>query len=149
MVSPIDLKTLYEQDFCQRLKETVDLLQKHQSQYLDHQNLMGAITTVARVESNARASHLGVLGVHLLQWKDQASGRSRSCRALIVGHSPRLLVALADSPRLNHSFEEVLDHHHPTARHRVLRQMGLDLEAFPPNVPLTISDRLNLDYLPD
>jgi hypothetical protein len=149
MVNQLDLKTLYEQDFCQWIEATVDLLKHQQIEHLDYENLIEEIAAMGRSERNALASNLRILLVHLLKWKYQPNKRSRSWGASIVEHSTRLLDAFAESPSLKRYFEGILASNYQTARTIASRKTGLDINTFPVDLPFRIEDLLNSDYLPE
>jgi hypothetical protein len=149
MVTQINTKTLYEQDFNLWLEETVNLLKNRQLDQLDYENLIEEIESMARKDKCALESNLEQILMHLLKWQYQKNKRSNSWRYSIIEHRNRLKKDFRDSPSLKPYFDDVLEDCYQTAREFASEETGLDIKTFPVDLPFTKEQILNPDYLPE
>lgn len=149
MVSQINVKTLYEEDFNLWIEETVNLLKNRQLDQLDYENLIEEIESMGRRDKRALESNLEQVLMHLLKWKYQKDKRSNSWRSSIREHRNRLKKDFRDSPSLKPYFDDVLEECYETARNLASDETGLDINTFPVILPFTKEQILNSDYLPD
>ena len=149
MVTQINAKTLYEQDFNLWLEETVNLLKNRQLDQLDYDNLIEEIESMARKDKRALESNLEQILMHLLKWQYQKNKRSNSWRYSIIEHRNRLKKDFRDSPSLKPYFDDVLEDCYQTAREFASEQTGLDIKTFPIDIPFTKEQILSSNYLPE
>ena len=149
MVTHINAKTLYEQDFNLWLEETVNLLKNRQLDQLDYDNLIEEIESMARKDKRALESNLEQILMHLLKWQYQKNKRSNSWRYSIIEHRNRLKKDFRDSPSLKTYFDDVLEDCYQTAREFASEQTGLDIKTFPIDLPFTKENILDPNYLPE
>jgi hypothetical protein len=148
MVTQINVKMLYEQDFNLWLEETVNLLKNRQLHQLDYDNLIEEIESMGKRDKHALEIDLEKILMHLLKWQYQKDKRTNSWRYTIIEHRDRLEVAFRDSPSLKRYFNEVLEKCYQKARKFVSEETGLDIKTFPVDLPFTKEEILNPDYLP-
>jgi len=148
MVTQINVKTLYEQDFNLWLEETVNLLKNRQLDQLDYGNLIEEIESMGISHKHALETNLIRVLMHLLKWQYQKDKRTNSWRYTIIEYRDRLEVAFRDSPRLKRYFNEVLEKCYQKARRFASEETGLDIKTFPVDLPFTKEEILNPDYLP-
>jgi hypothetical protein len=149
MVTHINAKTLYEQDFNLWLEETVNLLKNRQLDQLDYDNLIEEIESMARKDKRALESNLEQILMHLLKWQYQKNKRSNSWRYSIIEHRNRLKKDFRDSPSLKTYFDDVLEDCYQTAREFASEQTGLDIKTFPIDLPFIKENILDPNYLPE
>ena len=149
MVTQINAKTLYEQDFNLWLEETVNLLKNRQLDQLDYDNLIEEIESMARKDKRALESNLEQILMHLLKWQYQKNKRSNSWRYSIIEHRNRLKKDFRDSLSLKPYFDDVLEDCYQTAREFASEQTGLDIKTFPIDIPFTKEQILSSNYLPE
>jgi hypothetical protein len=149
MVTQINAKTLYEQDFNLWLEETVNLLKNRQLDQLDYDNLIEEIESMARKDKRAVESNLEQILMHLLKWQYQKNKRSNSWRYSIIEHRNRLKKDFRDSPSLKPYFDDVLEDCYQTAREFASEQTGLDIKTFPIDLPFIKENILDPNYLPE
>lgn len=65
------LSTLYEQDYCEWILTTVNLLRQGRFSEVDLDNLVEELETMGRSEKSALESNLTVVLMHLLKYKYQ------------------------------------------------------------------------------
>lgn len=148
MVTQINTKTLYEQDFNLWLEETVNLLKTRQLERVDYENLIEEIESMGISHKNALESNLMQVLMHLLKWQYQKEKRTNSWRYSIIEHRDRLERAFRDSPSLKRYFDDVLENCYQKARRFASEETGLDIKTFPVDLPFTKEQILNPDYLP-
>ncbi|MFM7191882.1 MAG: DUF29 domain-containing protein [Microcystaceae cyanobacterium] len=148
MVTQINIKTLYEQDFHRWLEETANLLKTRQLEQLDYENLIEEIESMGRSEKHALESNLTCILMHLLKWRYQPSKRTNSWRYTLIEHRDHLEMAFRDSPSLKRYFDETLEKCYQKARKFASEETGLEITTFPRDLPFTKEQILNPDYLP-
>lgn len=149
MVTQINTKTLYEQDFNLWLEETVNLLKTRQLERVDYENLIEEIESIGISHKNALESNLIQVLMHLLKWQYQKDKRTNSWRYTINEHRDQLEITFQDSPSLKRYFDDVLENCYQKARRFASEETGLDIKTFPVDLPFTKEQILNPDYLPE
>lgn len=149
MVTQINTKTLYEQDFNLWLEETVNLLKTRQLSLIDYENLIEEIESMGKRDKHALESNLEQILMHLLKWQYQKNKRSNSWRYSIIEHRNRLKKDFRDSPSLKPYFDSVLEECYQTARKFASEETGLDIKTFPVDLPFTKEQILDPNYLPE
>ncbi|MBE9195629.1 MULTISPECIES: DUF29 domain-containing protein [Synechocystis] len=149
MVSQIETKTLYEQDFCLWAETMANFLKNRQLDQLDYENLIEEIEDMSGSQKDALESNLEVLLVHLLKWKYQPNKISNSWRRSIFEHRKRIFKAFRKSPSLKRHFEQVLDEVYDDARKSASVETRLPLKNFPESNPFTKEEILNEVYPSD
>lgn len=149
MVTQINTKTLYEQDFNLWIEETINLLKHRQLEQIDYEHLIEEIEDMGGNRKDALESNLEQVLIHLLKWKYQPSKRANSWQYSIAEHSTRLNKAFMKSPSLKRYFDEVLVPCYKTARMLASKQTGLPVTTFPIDLPFTKENILDPDYLPE
>lgn len=139
---------LYEQDFCLWLEQTAKLLQLGRFSEVDVANLVDEVKAIARSERRAVESILEVILMHLLKYRYQRERRSRSWLLTLFEHRKRMERIFKDSPSLRRYFEEVFGEGYQNARQMAAIETGLELEAFPVELPFGIEEVLAVDFLP-
>lgn len=140
---------LYETDFLAWINQTVQNLENRQLNQIDYDNLIEELKSMGRSEKHAVFSSLKVVLMHLLKYAYQPQMRSNSWRYTIIEHRNRLKRKFKDSPSLKRYTEQIFTECYEDARLEAATETGLGLEVFPINSPFTLSEALNLDYLPE
>ena len=87
MVTQINTKTLYEQDFDLWIEETINLLKNRQLEQIDYEHLIEEIEDMGGNRKDALESNLEQVLIYLLKWKYQPSKRTNSWQYSIAEHS--------------------------------------------------------------
>jgi hypothetical protein len=143
--------TLYAQDYYLWLETTASLLRDGNLEGLDILNLRAEIEAIGRSEKWAIYNNLKVLLMHLLKYRYQPQKRSSSWRVTIEEHRQRIEEAFADSPSLKNYFSEIwtVGKCYQDAKRLAAKETGLAIQAFPSDLPFTLEEVLNPDYLPE
>ena len=141
--------SLYEQDFCLWLENTAQLLKNGRLSELDIPNLIEEIEAIGRSEKRAVYSHLKVLLQHLLKYGYQPEKRSKSWKAIIREHRQRIKRLFKDSPSLKNYCREILTESYQDAIKLAADETGLAVDTFPVELPFTVEEILDAEYLPD
>ncbi len=149
MVTQINIKTLYEQDFNLWLEETANLLKTRQLEELDYDNLIEEIESMGRSDKRALESNLEQVLIHLLKWQYQSNKRTNSWRYSIAEHRSRLKKIFKQSPSLKRYYDEVLEECYQEARFLASEETGLNIKTFPETLPFIKEQILNPNYLPE
>ncbi|MBE9204226.1 DUF29 domain-containing protein [Synechocystis salina LEGE 06099] len=148
MVTQIQTKALYEQDFCLWANTMAELLREHQIDSLDRQNLIKEIEDMGRSQKKALQRNLEVLLMHLLKWQYQPHKQSNNWRYSIREHRERILEQLQESPSLKRHFDLVLDAAYARARKEASIETSINLDAFSMVNPFTKDEILDEYFLP-
>ncbi|ACA98969.1 protein of unknown function DUF29 [Picosynechococcus sp. OG1] len=146
--SQISMQVLYDQDFNLWLAETVRFLKEGKLLEVDYGNLIEELETMGQSEKNALKSNLKILLMHLLKYQFQPEKRTNSWRYTITEHRQRILDSLEISPSLKGFFEQEFERCYQNARRLAADETGISIGNFPKISPFTISESLDLDYLP-
>ncbi|MFN9174199.1 MAG: DUF29 domain-containing protein [Synechocystis sp.] len=149
MVTQIETKTLYDQDFCLWAETMANLLKTRQLDRLDYENLIEEIEDMSGSQKDALESNLEVLLMHLLKWRYQADKRTNSWRCSIVEHRKRLHKAFRKSPSLKRYFDDVIDEVYNDAREMAAIETMLDLQIFPETNPFSKAEILDRTFFAD
>ena len=141
--------SFYEQDFCLWLENTAQLLKNGRLSELDIPNLIEEIEAMGRSEKRAVYSNLKVLLQHLLKYRYQPEKRSKSWKATIREHRQRIKRLFKDSPSLKNYFREIITESYQDASKLAADETGLAVDTFPVELPFTVEEILDAEYLPD
>lgn len=143
------ITSLYEQDYCLWLEQTIQQLQTGAFNKIDISALIEELQGMSNSEKNALESNLRILLMHLLKYRYQPDKRTNSWLFTIREHRKRLLKAFQKSPSLKPYYEQVFPECYQDGRELASDETGLSLLAFPGESPFTLEDTLNPNYLPD
>ncbi|MFB2976845.1 DUF29 domain-containing protein [Microseira sp. BLCC-F43] len=141
--------TLYEQDYYLWLEQTAKLLDRGQWDELDIANLVEEIKDIGKSERRSLESNLTVVLLHLLKYKYQPTHRSNSWLSSILEHRLRIKKQLKESPSLKPYLEQVFGECYGDGILRAAVETGLPIDTFPTNLPFTIEEVLEINYLPE
>jgi len=143
------MKINYEKDFVAWADEQLILLEQERFAELDLIHLIEEVRDLGSNDKHALKSNLRIVLLHLLKWQFQPSYRSNSWLSLIVEHRQRIEELLEKSPSLKPYLEEVLSKVYPKAVKGAEKQTGLEANTFPAECPYSLTEVLDLDFLPD
>lgn len=164
-----DRPSLYNTDYLQWIKTTVEKLHSRDYANVDWDNLIEEIEDIGRSEQGSLESNLIVLLLHLLKWQYQPERRSGSWESSIIEHRRRIKQALKESPSLKTYFESIFSESYieavkqakaesrgknrvggtPTPPELFKRaETGLPLETFPSQCPYELAALLDDEFLP-
>jgi hypothetical protein len=123
--------SLYEQDYCLWLEQTIQQLQTGELNQLDIIALIEELQDMGNSEKNALESNLRILLMHLLKYRYQPHKRSNSWLFTIREHRKRLLKAFKKSPSLKRYYETVFAECYQDGRELASDETGLSLKVFP------------------
>ena len=141
--------SIYEKDYYLWLETTAKQLKQGDFSAIEIDYLIEEIETMGRKEKNALSSNLQILLMHLLKYKYQPEKRSNSWRFTIFEHRDRLIELFEESPSLKPYFEEVMNKCYGKARKKAAIETGMDIDIFPTELPFSLDEVLDTEYLPD
>jgi hypothetical protein len=139
----------YEEDFYAWTVEQGRLLRSGELSAIDVANIAEEIESTERSDRRELKSRLVVLVMHLLKWRHQPGGRSRSWSATIDEQRLQVEGILGESPSLRPGVAAMLAEAHAIARARAIAETGLADEAFPEACPITADQVLSRAFLPE
>jgi hypothetical protein len=149
VVTQINTKTLYEQDFNLWIEETVNLLKNRQLDQIDYENLIEEVEDLGKNQKDDLEIHLENILRNLLRWKYLISERVNDWQVGLLRNRIDIKRIVRDSPSLGQYIDSVLDECYETARLLAATQMGVDIKTFPIDLPFTKEQILDPDYLPE
>lgn len=138
----------YKDDFFLWTQQQATLLSERRFAELDLAHLIDEVASVGRSEKREIQSRLTALLVHLVKWKYQPRLRCSSWTNTIVEQRLSIGLALADSPSLARYPESVAQVSYRIARAKAANEAGLDLSRIPVEMPFTLAQALDDDFLP-
>ena len=141
--------SIYEKDYYLWLKTTAERLKQGDFSAVEINHLIEEIESMGRKEKSALSSNLQILLMHLLKYKYQSEKRSNSWRFTIFEHRDRLIELFEESPSLKPYFKEVINKCYGKARKKAAIETGIDIVLFPTDIPFTLEEILDTEYLPD
>lgn len=142
-------KTLYDQDFANWVKKTVNQLRQQDWENIDLDNLINEVEGLTKQEQRELRNYLKLLLWHILKWQYQPQKRSRSWEVTIEQAQEQINDILATSPSLKQFLEASLDSVYKQARSKAKKETGLSLKVFPEQSPLTLEEALVFDTSED
>jgi hypothetical protein len=139
----------YEEDFYSWTVEQSRLLRAGELSAIDAANIAEEIESMGRGDRRELKSRLAVLLMHLLKWRHQPGGRSRSWSATIDEQRLQIEGILGESPSLRPTVAAMLADAHAIARARAIAQIGLADEVFPEACPFGADQVLSRAFFPD
>jgi hypothetical protein len=139
----------YEEDFYGWTVEQSRLLRSGELSAIDVGNIAEEIESIGRSDRRELKSRLGVLVMHLLKWRHQPGGRSRSWSATIDEQRLQIEGILGESPSLRPTVAGMLADAHAIARVRAIAETGLADEVFPEACPFGADQVLSRAFFPD
>ena len=140
---------LYEEDFLLWTERTAGLLRAGRFDEIDIEHVAEEIHDMGVSQRREAVSRLRVLLTHLIQWKVQPDRRSRSWSNTIETQRDELLLLLQQMPSVRHALQEQLEAAYGYASRKALKQTGLLNNPLSEKCPFTLSQILDIEFLPD
>jgi hypothetical protein len=138
---------LYATDFFAWTQKQAALIKAGKWLEVDREHLAEEIEDMGKSEKRTLESRLEVLLMHLLKWQYQPSHRGRSWQLTIKEQRIRLVEHLRENPSLKSMLEQSMGNAYRLAVIGAERETGLD--GFPETCPYSISQVLDMEFLPD
>ena len=132
--------TLYDQDFYAWTQQQVDLLKAGQWEQIDTENLIEEIESLGKQQRQELRNRLGVLLGHLLKWRYQPEGRSKSWRATIREQRQRIQEHLQDNPSLKPYLPEAITRGYKDGLNILDRETPLNPDQLPQVCPFSLAE---------
>lgn len=149
--------SLYEQDFCLWIEQTIQKLKSREFESLDIEHLIEELTDLGKSEKNALKSNLTILLAHLLKLTvqhDVPNMMKGSWYDSVVEHRQRVLNNLADTPSLKSVLLETLEKAYPDSLKIAIKEGRLakfgvripEESEYPTTCPFSIEQILDEDF---
>ncbi len=143
------LKTEYDQDFYAWIVHNVSLLRSGNIAEADIEHIAEELESMGKRDVRQLRSRLLVLVMHLLKWKCQPTGQSKSWRATIDHQRDEIEALLLDSPSLRGHLVDALAVVYGKAVRDAQRETGLPATRFPTACPFQLDEILDPGFLPE
>ena len=140
--------SLYEEDFVRWTARNAELLRSGRLEEADVQHIAEELEDMGKGQRRALEGRFTILLLHLLKWQVQPERRTSSWRATIVGQRIAIAKILREAPSLENHSSEVLDEVYRDAIELAVAETELPPERFPVNLPYTIEQLLDREFLP-
>lgn len=130
-------RTLYDQDFYAWIQRQIELLQARQWNQVDIENLIEELDSLGKQQRQELRNRLGVLLGHLLKWRYQPEGRSRSWTGTIREQRRRIKEHLADNPSLKPYLSEAIERGYQDGLDLMEKETPLNPKHLPQSCPFS------------
>lgn len=139
----------YDEDFFAWTQEQARLLREGELSSIDGENVAEEIESMGLSDRRQIRSRLIVLLTHLLKYRYQPEGRSRSWTTTMREQRRQLDLVLADSPSLRPFVASVIADSYRKACRDASDETDLPKGSFPAECPFTIGQILAEEFLPE
>ena len=139
----------YENDFYGWTQEQAAFLRAGRLTDLDIENLIEEVETMGRSEKRELQSRLTILMAHLLKWEYQPQRASKSWLSTIEYQRNDCTDVIGDNPSLKPLLDSILAKAYTNACLLATKETGINKKVFHPSCPWTISQILDVDFLPE
>ena len=129
--------TLYDQDFYAWTQQQVELLKTGQWKQIDIENLIEEIESLGKQQRQELRNRLEVLLGHLLKWRYQPEGRSKSWRATINEQRQKIQRHLKENPSLKPYLPEAIEIGYEQGLNLLDRETPVDPKQLPQVCPFS------------
>lgn len=140
---------LYKADFYGWTQQQAELLRAGRLSELDTMNMIEEIESMGGSERRELESRLEVLFVHLLKWKFQPSHRGKSWELTIKEQRRKIARRLDKSPSLKRELSEMANEAYGDAILSAARETGFDENVFPQELPWTLLQAFDDNFIPE
>lgn len=138
----------YEQDMVLWFEHQIALLRQHRFAELDLDNLIEELDSIVRHERRELESRFRVLLMHLLKCQFQHDCVSGSWLRTLDEQRIQIETLLQDSPSMAPGVARVVAKVYPAAVRLAMRETGLDGKVFPTELPYSIEQLLDVEFVP-
>ncbi|ASM10253.1 DUF29 domain-containing protein [Serratia marcescens] len=143
------MMSLYDTDFYGWTQKQAELLRAGKLSELDTMNMIEEIESMGGSERRELESRLEVLFVHLLKWKFQPSHQGKSWLLTIKEQRRKIARRLEKNPSLKRELPEMTVEAYGDAIISATRETGLDETVFPQDMPWTLAQALDGNFMPE
>jgi hypothetical protein len=140
---PAGSASLYASDYYGWVQEQIAHLKAGRLAALDVDNLIDEVGDLGKSEIQRLESALRVLLIHMLKWRFQPEGRSRSWVLSMRNGRRGALRWLQESPSLKPLRDQIAEDAHGDARLAAADETGLKLSTFPEVCPFTWDEMMD------
>ena len=139
----------YPKDLYAWALQNAELIRKGKFSEVDSANVAEELESMGNNNRRELINRFAILIAHLLKWKLQSVRRSKSWVLMIKNQRFEIADLLEESPSLKHQIELKFDYAYQKAIIIASEQTGMDESEFPETCPFSLSECLNLDFLPN
>lgn len=149
--------SLYEQDFQQWIKQTIQQLETGDYESLDIKHLIEELVDLGKAEKNALESNVMILLAHLLKLLVQSDApemMKNSWYRSIIEHRERVIKALDDTPSLKNYLPTIVESAYSRGRKIAIKEgkiatFGVRIpkeQEYPNSCPFSVEQILDEDF---
>lgn len=138
----------YDDDLVEWIDAQIHLLLEQRFSELDIENLVEELDGMKKHYTRELHSRLTVLEMHLLKCQYQKNHPHNKWHSTIIEQRDQLSKLLGESPSLRTLLAGYAAAAYPVARKRAAAETGLDIGIFPPNLPYSIEQLFDQEFMP-
>lgn len=142
------LANLYDTDALIWTETQIALLRAGKFDQLDVENIISELGYQVRKDKREVASRLRRLIMHLLKYQFQPARICNSWRQTIKTQRNQIAIVLNEMPSLRAMLDEYVVHAYPRALKDAAAETHLPISAFPTEIPYTLNQLLDENFLP-
>ena len=143
-----DAPTLYERDFYLWCYRQAELLRLRRFAEADLPNIVEELESMGRSDRRALESSYRLLISHLLKWEFQPQLRTPSREITIARERTHIEQLEQQSPSLERQAAAIVEGVYRRARKEAEIETGLPRSTFPPQIPYTLDELRDDDWMP-
>jgi len=145
----VDVSVQHADDWSAWLNEQARHLRERNFAALDADHLAEELESLSRSDLRALQSQFRRLISHLLKWQFQKAKRGRSWSNTIDDAREKIEELLRDNPSFEHRTLAIAQAEYLSAMGRAARETGINKSRFPIELPYSIDQLRDVDYLPE
>lgn len=138
----------YDDDLVLWIEAQIHLLLEKRFSELDIENLVDELDGMKKQYAHELDSRLTVLIMHLLKCQYQKNHPQNKWHSTLREQRRRIAFLLKDAPSMRASLLPFALDCYQTARHRAASETGLDVKIFPEQLPYSVEQMRNDDFIP-
>jgi hypothetical protein len=138
----------YDDDLVQWIDAQIHLLLENRFSELDIENLVDELDGMKKQYARELDSRLTVLIMHMLKCQYQKNHSQNKWRSTLIEQRRRIDFLLKDAPSMRASVQPFALDCYQAARRRAAAETGLDLKTLPAQLPYSIEQILDDDFIP-
>lgn len=138
----------YDDDLVLWIDAQIHLLLEKRFSELDIENLVEELDGMKKQYAHELDSRLTVLIMHLLKCEYQKNHPQNKWHSTLREQRRRIAFLLKDAPSMRASVQPFSLDCYQTARYRAASETGLDLKSFPAQLPYSVEQMLDDDFIP-
>jgi len=137
-----------EDDYVLWVERQIELIREKQFAQVDLENLLGELESIVLKDKRQLRSRIRVIVAHLLKCEYQPRFKTKSWLDTLSEQREKIEDLLEESPSLSRLVTPYAQSAYPRAVAKAARETRLPKSTFPTELPYTVSQVLDQDFIP-